>query len=123
MSIPLTPKHQQLIDLYAQMAAHTLPECRRCFMPHSCCDQHYCESTIKHAQAKWGVELSRTGHAKLPLMGPTGCTAAPHLRPMCSTHACIIQSIGAKPNDAEWTAEYYRLHEAIQLLEWELFPL
>jgi hypothetical protein len=116
-------KRQQLIDLYAAMAAHTLPECRACFNPHSCCDAMYCENTIKFAAKKWGVDLPRTDHPKLPLMGPTGCTAAPHLRPMCTTHVCIVNSIGGKPNDAAWTKRYYELHEAIQLLEWELFPL
>src|SRR5262245_33861576 len=90
----LTPKHQQLIELYAQIAAHTLPECRACFNPYSCCDPLYCESTIKFAAKKWGVELQRTTHPKLPLMGPTGCTAAPHLRPMCATHTCTMNSLG-----------------------------
>lgn len=123
MSIPLTPKHQQLIDLYAEMAKHTLPECRACFNPHSCCDKMYCDHTIRFAKSKWGVELSPTKHPTLPLMGPTGCTAAPHLRPMCAMHVCIINSLGSKPGDLPWTQEYYRLHEQIQLLEFELFPL
>lgn len=119
----LTEKHQELIDLYAKIAEHTLPECRACINPYSCCDRMYCESAIKFAKKKWGVDLQPTGHEKLPLMGPQGCTAAPHLRPMCAMHTCQMNSIGSKPGDRAWTEEYFRLHERIQILEIELFPL
>jgi len=40
------------------------------------------------AEWRWGVELTPTGHPSLPLMGPEGCTAPPHLRPACSGHIC-----------------------------------
>lgn len=116
-------KRQQLIDLYAKMAAHTLPECRACFNPYSCCDPLYCDIAIQVAKKFWNVELAKTDHPKLPLMGPTGCTAAPHLRPMCATHTCTMNSIGSKPNDLPWTKEYYRLHQQIQLIENELFTV
>jgi hypothetical protein len=118
-----SPKHQQLIELYAAMAAHTAPECRACFIPYSCCHKLYCEHTIAHAKKKWGVDLPTTTDPKLPLMGPTGCTAAPHLRPHCTTHTCSVQSIGAKRGDQPWTDEYHRLSGLIDALEWELFPL
>lgn len=121
MSIPLTPQHQQLIDLYDAMAKHTAPECAKCFRPHSCCDKLYCDITLLAAKKFWGVDLPTTDHPTLPLMGPTGCTAAPHLRPMCTTHVCVMNSIGAKPGDLPWTQEFYRLHEQIQLIEMELF--
>jgi hypothetical protein len=114
-------KRQQLIDLYAQVAAHTLPECRACFRPHSCCDKLYCDIAVVVAKKHWDIDLPQTTHPTLPLMGPTGCTAAPHLRPMCSLHTCTMNSIGSKPGDPAWTQEYYRLHQAIQLLELELF--
>jgi hypothetical protein len=118
-----TPKHQQLIDLYAAMATHTLPECQACLFPYSCCHKMYCESAITYAKLKWGVELTRTDNPTLPLMGPTGCTAAPHLRPACATHTCKMSSIGSKPGDLPWTQEYYRLSGLIDALEFELFPI
>jgi hypothetical protein len=118
----LSAKHQELIELYRKMAEHTKPECARCFRPYSCCDALYCDMTIRFAKSKWGVDLQPTGHKKLPLMGVSGCTAEPHLRPMCSMHVCVVNSIGSKPGDRPWTEEYYRLHQAIQLLEMELFP-
>lgn len=114
---------QRLIDLYRQMADHTRPECARCLIPHSCCASEYCDQVIEYAKVKWGVELLPTGHPKLPLMGPKGCTAAPHLRPLCTVHTCAMNSIGSKPGDPKWTDEYFRLHDQIQQLEWTLFPL
>src|SRR5437660_6545422 len=44
-----------------------------------CCDRMHCQMTIDHAYKDWGIRLPSTGH-QLPLMGPTGCTALPHLR-------------------------------------------
>jgi hypothetical protein len=114
-------KRQQLIDLYASMAAHTLPECRACFSPYGCCDALYCDIAIAVAKKHWDIELPRTNHPKLPLMGPTGCTAAPHLRPMCSMHTCSMNSLGSKLGDAAWTKEYHRLREQIESLELEVF--
>jgi hypothetical protein len=43
-----------------------------------CCDRMHCQMTIDHAYKDWGIRLPSTGH-QLPLMGPTGCTALPHL--------------------------------------------
>jgi hypothetical protein len=52
-----------------------------------CCDRMHCQMTIDHAYKDWGIRLPTTGH-QLPLMGPTGCTALPHLRPWCTLHQC-----------------------------------
>lgn len=54
-------------------------------------------------------------------MGPDGCTAAPHLRPMCTMHVCCISALGYNPKDQQWTERYWQLREDIELLEIELF--
>jgi hypothetical protein len=110
---------RRLIPLYQAMADMTRPECDRCVNPHHCCDSMYCEHTIEYAREKWGVELERTGHPKLPLMGPDGCTAAPHLRPICAVHTCEIEKWGFKQGDRDWTERYFRLRDEISTLEWE----
>ncbi len=111
---------EELVELYSRLAAHTLPECRSCRVPLSCCSAEYCASTIEHAKENWGVELTKTNHPSLPLMGPTGCTAAPHLRPMCTMHTCAVNSLGCKLGDQQWTEKYFELREQIETLEFEL---
>ena len=67
---------------------------------------------IALAEWRWGVELTPTGHPDLPLMGPDGCTAPPHLRPACSGHLCdeTAQKMGP---------EYLELKAAISHTEVE----
>jgi len=72
-----------------------------------CCDRMHCQMTIDHAYKDWGIRLPTTGH-QLPLMGPTGCTALPHLRPWCTLHQCQIQETGST-KDRGWDAKYFRL--------------
>lgn len=117
-------QRKRLIELYAQMATHTRPECGRCRTAYGCCDEMYCEQAIQWAKKQWGVVLKRVNglsvHGKpLPLMGPTGCTAAPHLRPICTVHTCEIASVGCKRGDPVWTGRYFVLREAIDELEME----
>jgi hypothetical protein len=128
---PTASAQDPRIGLYQQMSDLTAPECaNECWKPHSCCEPMYCEFTIQHAADKWGVKLEPTGHPTLPLMGPTGCTAAPHLRPICTIHTCAIQAFGVRfksepdtPNidrrviDEEWTADYFRLRDALNEAE------
>lgn len=111
-----------LIQLYAEMAAHTEPECAStCRRPHSCCSPEYCEATIEYASERWDLTLDRTDHPKLPLMGPSGCTAAPHLRPMCTFHTCDINGLGYKRDDLGfvWTNKYFQIREAIEEKEYK----
>lgn len=103
--------------LYQELANHTLPKCRTCRVPLSCCSPEYCETAIEHAATKWGVVLVRTTHVKLPLMGPTGCTAAPHLRPLCTYHTCKVNSLGCEPGDPAWNDKYFQLRTDIDELE------
>lgn len=109
--------NERLIQLYQQMAALTLPECQACPVPLSCCSAEYCEVTIEWARREWGVVLEPTGHPTLPLMGPQGCTAAPHLRPICTMHTCQVSSLGYKPGDPTWTQLYFDVRKKIDVLE------
>jgi len=113
---------RRLIKLYAELAAVTTPECASaCARPHSCCAPIYCQFAIEFAQANWGVALVPTGHGRLPLMGPAGCIAEPHLRPMCTAHTCAVSQFGGKPDDSTWTERYFALQEAIAEIETALF--
>jgi hypothetical protein len=80
-----------------------------------CCDRMHCQMTIDHAYKDWGISLPTTGH-QLPLMGPTGCTALPHLRPWCTLHQCEIQETGST-KDRGWDAKYFRLRNKLIRLE------
>ena len=75
---------------------------------------------ISHANERWGVELVRTEHIRLPLMGPEGCTVAPHFRPLCTLHTCAINAFGFKPGDPDWDKKYWFLRDQIDELEWKL---
>jgi hypothetical protein len=66
----------------------------------------------------WGIRLPTTGH-QLPLMGPTGCTALPHLRPWCTLHQCQIQETGST-KDRGWDAKYFGLRNKLTRLEQQL---
>ena len=100
------------IELYRRMAALTAPKCASsCRLPHSCCSPEYCEMAIEEARSE-GVELPRTEHPRLPLMGPKGCTADPHHRPLCTLHLCSISGIGSDPEPG-FDARYFDLRELI----------
>ena len=115
-------KRQLLIALYASLAAHTEPECATaCRRPLSCCEAMYCELAVDFAQRYWRVDLQPGWHPALPLMGTDGCTAAPHLRPICTAHTCDVCEHGAKPGDEAWTKRYRELRDAIEELELDLF--
>lgn len=108
----------QLVGLYAELAALTRIECAgHCARPQTCCEERYCAAAIDFAKSHWQIELQPTWHAALPLMGDDGCTAAPHLRPICSAHTCEICAYGAKRGDARWTERYYSLLSAIAEIE------
>jgi hypothetical protein len=109
----------QLVAAYQEMYEHTRPECGKCKVPFNCCSAAACDGTMAHALDQWDVTLPATGHPKLPLMGEQGCTAAPHLRPLCTVHQCDISASGNKANDPAWTERYYELRERINDLEFE----
>lgn len=122
----MSPKAQRLIDLYQAMYMLTEPECRTsCLCPQSCCSPEYCMMAIEWAKNYWGETLTPTGHPRLPLMGPAGCIAAPHLRPLCTVHTCDVGNLGQKIHptpDREWDKRYWKLRNEIDQLEVELQP-
>jgi hypothetical protein len=116
----LSEAQAELIELYQKMYELTEPECGKCRAPRSCCDPMVCEFVADTAKTRWGVELFATGHPKFPLMANDGtgkCTAAPHLRTMCTLHNCDICSLGFKKDDPEWTERYWVLRQRIDYLE------
>jgi hypothetical protein len=90
---------------FAAIAEHTREKCGACLAPYACCTAEQCAATISFAKETYGVELVTTDHPKLPLMGPAGCTAAPHFRPICAVHVCEQHLIGETP----WTDAYWDL--------------
>lgn len=112
----------RLVTLYAELAAHTEGECSgACVRPLSCCEERYCLIAIDFAKTHWQTDLVETWHAALPLMGAGGCTAEPHLRPVCTAHTCAICEHGEKPGDEAWTARYHALMSEIGAIETGLF--
>ena len=120
----MTDTNDRLIVLYQDISDHSRPVCSGeveggCMVPYSCCDKSVCLLVIEQAKWDWNVELPQTGHAEYPLMGPDGCTAPPHMRPLCSMHVCCINGNGFKNNDPKWTGRYYELRDEIERLEFE----
>lgn len=115
----MTDDTNLLPELYAEIAALTRPLCggagcgHRSTLLHRCCERLYCDLARQHAREKWGVELRETGHPTLPFMGEGGCTVAPHLRPLCSMHACGINWGGGKGADAATLTHYATLRARI----------
>lgn len=121
--------NNQLIDLYAQIAAHTQPECKfTCRAPMTCCGKEYCLMAKEHAKDLWLVDLEyseeyKRGETNLPFMGKNGCIVAPHLRFLCALHTCEINSWGFKKGDETWTARYFELRTSIEMLEMEKYKI
>jgi hypothetical protein len=109
-----------LTVLMKEMADLTLPECKECHVPLSCCDALYCEIAEHYARRNYDVELQTTSHPTLPFMGEAGCVVEPHLRPLCTLHVCSILAFGQKPNDNEWNKAYWSLRDRIDDLLFEL---
>ena len=107
---------EELIQLYQQMADLTAPKCAQCRAPHSCCDSMYCYMAIEIA-GEQGTVLQKTDHPTLPLMGPGGCTAAPHHRPLCTLHNCNISSLGFDKTDSRFTKQYFKIRSQISQKE------
>ena len=86
--MPIIDLAEQLKKLWQEMYELTRPKCDECALPRSCCSPEYCEMAIQIAKDRWSLDLQRTEHPKLPLMGPKGCVAPPHVRPLCTLHVC-----------------------------------
>lgn len=108
-------------ESYRQLSILTAPICAaKCKSPHSCCSPEYCGIAIEYAKERWGVDLQITDHPTLPLMGPHGCIAEPHLRPLCTAHTCEIYSRGYVQDDPQWTNQYFALRDRVSELEYQL---
>lgn len=66
------------------------------------------------ASEEHGLTLEPTDHPRLPMMGPTGCIAPPHVRPLCTLHVCSISGIGSDPKDPKFTKDYFKLRNKIE---------
>lgn len=110
----------KLEQLYQEMADLTLPKCKQCRVPLSCCSPEYCEMAIQIASEK-GITLEAPHfHPTLTLMGPEGCVAPPHLRPNCTLHVCSINNLGFDPNDRAFTKKYFRIRRLIEKEEFKI---
>ena len=116
------PLRAKLIALYAEMAEMTLADCKKHCTRFSCCSPEYCQMALERA-VEWHTPLEPTGNPEMLLLGPTGCVAAPHLRPLCSLHHCDISSLGFHRTDREWTKRYFVLREKIDRIEWKCAAL
>ena len=107
----------KLIGLYQRMYELTVPKCKSCRVPLSCCDPLASESSRLWAKEKYGIELkplpkSQQIKENVPFLGEQGCVVAPYLRPNCTLHTCAINSLGFD-KDLEWTEKYFYLRNKI----------
>ena len=98
-----------------EMADLTLPKCRKCRAPLSCCDLMYCDMARERAEEE-GIKLNPVSDGPLPFLGPDGCVVPPRLRILCTVHVCSINDLGYDPEDPDWTRRYFRLREKINRL-------
>lgn len=100
-------------QLFKEMAELTLPKCKECPRPMSCCDPMYCEIAEGYSKER-GFPVPEKHAGRLPFMGPNGCVMPPHQRPLCTLHVCSINGLGFDPKDPEWTKNYFKLREKIE---------
>lgn len=102
---------KDLEQFYVEVAG--VAQCSQCKGATTCCDEVYCKATIDFAKEEYGITLQETGH-KYPLLGPDGCTAAPHLRPVCALHNCDVAAFGAlKGKQPSVGKRYWKLRDRI----------
>lgn len=109
-----------LVELYKEMQEMTSSVCENeCELyresRYRCCERKYCEAARVFAKERYGLDLTETGHPELPFMGESGCTVAPHLRPICTVHACPISYSPASHlgHDPERTKAYFELRNEL----------
>lgn len=108
---------ETLKALYKEMADMTLPKCKGCRVPLSCCDGMYCDMAKDLALERGETLPPDTGHPTLPFMGATGCILEPYQRPSCTLHTCRINGLGFDPDDQPWTKKYFELRGRIETIE------
>ena len=103
-----------LVELYERITALTQPICARCVPPFHCCQPVGCGQATVWARSIYGVKLEYTSDnaiSTLPYLTKSGCTVAPHHRPLCSLWLCP-EGEAAAPD------EYWDLKK--QIMETEL---
>ena len=113
---------EELVQLYKEMAELTLPKCKQCRAPLSCCSPEYCDMARDFVRAQRHPKLLvlETDHPTLRYMGKDGCVCPPHLRPLCTLHVCSINSLGFDPLDPEFNDKYFALRDKICLVSLEI---
>ena len=76
-----------LIALYREMADLTNAICRTCDPPFKCCSLIGCSRAKFWAEHVYKINLVKT-NGRLPFLTETGCTVAPHHRPICTMFFC-----------------------------------
>jgi|SRR5579863_5980599 len=109
----MNPNETKVVKAYQKMYELTNPKCGQCRVPNQCCSPEYCELAIEWAKKEWNTELARTDHPRLPLMGPSGCTAAPHFRPLCTVHVCENHYM----RDLAFNKTYFSLRSLVERAE------
>ena len=105
-----------LVDLYRKITALSQPICAKCVPPFHCCHPVGCGLATVWARRVYGVELEYTSDnaiSTLPYLTKTGCTVAPHHRPLCSLWLCPEGELAAPP-------EYWELKKEIMEKEIEM---
>ena len=108
---------EEKLELYHEMYDLTKSECGvPCLRPQRCCSPDYCETALSWAKQEYGVDLPRTNHPTLPLMGPNGCTAAPQYRPICTMQNCSIGKTGSLSGDptGRKTERYFQIRRELE---------
>lgn len=106
-----------LETLYQELYELTRPHCDKCRVPRSCCSAEYCRMAADYAESQ-GVRLIPIEGAAVPFLSESGCIVPPHLRPLCTRHACSMNSLGTL-NDATQDAKYFELCDRIDELHWQ----
>lgn len=98
-----------LIKLYREMSDLALAVCKTCSPPYKCCEVAGCNQARFWAKWLYDVTLEET-NGPLPYLTDTGCTVAPHHRPLCAMFVC-----GDKLD--QLPQRYFDLREQIAKLE------
>ncbi len=102
-----------LESLYQEMYELTNNDCGCDYSkPYRCCEAQYCNIAKKFAKDKYSIELLPINN-EMPFMGALGCIVEPHLRPLCTMHACCITYKEGKFPDSNKTKEYFYLRDLI----------
>jgi hypothetical protein len=113
-SLSTSSSTSSLEDLYWEMYELTRDHCGCEGQPFHCCTKEYCFLAAGFSLLNYGISLSPTGHP-IPFMSEKGCIVPPHLRPICTLHACHISwRSGEFPNDLERTRQYRALKDKIE---------